>query len=180
MKKIFTLNGLLYMALVTALYSSLSHVAFAISSVNGGNMIEAYASAIAIDLGLLALAAGIMKRKKAQMKTKMLWGGVILFSIISTYANWLSAVHHMKSLQTVDIGQFGNWLISIRPILLSGILPILVIYLSEVLSNNYQIQEQREKNRLSRQAKKTKEISGKIRKFQKPKETVPEPMVKVG
>ncbi len=149
MKKIFNLNSLLYIALVTALFSSLSHVAFAIGSVNGGNMVEAYASAIAIDLGLMALAAGIMQRKKAHMKTGILWGGVILFSVISVYANWYSSIHHMQ-VSTVDAGSFGNWLISIRPILLSGILPILVIYLSEVLSNTYHVNEQREQNRQAR------------------------------
>lgn len=135
--KIFSLNTLLYLALILALLSSLGHVAFAFSTVNGQNWIEAYISAIAIDLGLLALAAGINKRKSEKRGTMTLWAGVILFSVISTYANWLAGIVHVTPLKA-DVTGPALWLVSLRPILLSGVLPSLVIYLSEIVSSNYQ------------------------------------------
>ena len=142
MKSLFSLQNLLYTALVLALLSSLEHVAFAFATTNGNNWYEAYISAVAIDLGLLALAAGINKRKTENRSTKTLWGGVILFSVISTYANWLAGIAHVVaidvSLDTMA-GQANGWLVSLRPILLSGVLPILVIYLSEIVSGNYRV-----------------------------------------
>ena len=136
MAKIFNLTTLLYIALILAMVSSLSHVAFAFSTVNGSNDTEAYISAIAIDLGLLALAAGINSRKRQRRSTWTLWAGVILFSIISTYANWLAGITHVIPL-TADVTGVAAWLVSLRPILLSGVLPLLVIYLSEIVSGNY-------------------------------------------
>lgn len=138
-QKIFSLNTLLYLALILALLSSLGHVAYAFATTNGNNWYEAYISAIAIDLGLLALAAGISKRKRERRGALTLWFGVILFSVISTYANWLSGIVHVIPLKP-DVGSWGLWLVSLRPILLSGVLPSLVIYLSEVVSGNYQIE----------------------------------------
>jgi Trp operon repressor len=135
--RLFSLNSLLYLALLLALLSSLGHVAFAFSTVNGSNWIEAYISAVAIDLGLLALAAGINKRKSERRGTMTLWAGVILFSIISTYANWLAGIVHVTPLKA-DVTGIAAWLVSLRPILLSGVLPSLVIYLSEIVSSNYQ------------------------------------------
>lgn len=137
MKRLWNLNTLLYVALLLALLSSLGHVAFAFSTVNGGNWIEAYISAVSIDVGLLALAAGINQRKANDRSAKWLWVGVVFFSAISTYANWLAGLAHVKDLET-ELGKSALWLVSLRPILLSAVLPILVIYLSEIVSSNYQ------------------------------------------
>jgi DNA-binding transcriptional regulator YiaG len=68
---------------------------------------------------------------------RWLWAGVILFSLISVFANWLAGISHMMPIEA-DVGQFGAWLVSLRPILLSGVLPMLVIYLSEIVSSDYQ------------------------------------------
>lgn len=135
--KLWNLNNLLYLALILALLSSLGHVAFAFSTVNGGNWPEAYVSAIAIDVGLLALAAGINQRKTQRRGTWPLWLGVTFFSLISVYANWLAGLAHVKDIA----GHTDAWLVSLRPILLSAVLPVLVIYLSEIVSSNYQVDQ---------------------------------------
>lgn len=137
--KFFNLTNLLYLALVLALFASLNHVAYAFSTVNGGNQFEAYVSAIAIDLGLLALAAGINKRKRERRSVRWLWFGVALFSVISTYANWLAGTVHVGPLQANMTG-FGSFLVTLRPVLLSAVLPTLVIFLSEVVSGDHQRQ----------------------------------------
>jgi DNA-binding CsgD family transcriptional regulator len=149
--KLWNLNTLLYLALVLALLSSLGHVAYAFSTVNGSNWAEAYISAIAIDLGLLALAAGINKRKSERRGTWSLWGGVLLFSLISVYANWLAGIIHVTPIG-VNVTGLAQWLVSLRPILLSSVLPLLVIYLSEIVSGNYQ-------NELSEAHKQAKKVT---------------------
>lgn len=142
--KFWHLNSLLYLALLLALLSSLGHVAFAFSTVNGDNWAEAYISAVAIDIGLLALAAGINQRKGQRRDTRWLWAGVIFFSAISTYGNWLAGLSHVKPLNA-ELGRFAAWLVTLRPILLSAVLPILVIYLSEIVSGNYQVDQEQAK-----------------------------------
>jgi hypothetical protein len=69
LSRFLSINTLLYVALILALAASLQHVAFAFASTNGGNWLEAYISAVAIDLGLLALAAAISKRARARRPT---------------------------------------------------------------------------------------------------------------
>lgn len=149
MKNIFSLLGLMYFTLICCLYACLSHTAFAFSTVNGGNLVEAYISAISIDLGLLVLSAAIMKWKKENRKTWGLWIGVFLFCSVSAYSNWLSAVAKIASIQA-NTNAVGEFMIGIRPFALSGILPILVIYMSEVLANYYQVTAKREENRTKR------------------------------
>jgi DNA-binding CsgD family transcriptional regulator len=149
-----TLNSLLYISLILALVASLSHVAFAFSTVNNGDMLSGYISAVAVDLGMLALAGGINRRKSQKVSTKSLWAGVIVFSLISTYANWLSGISHVVSIESYQ----ENWLVSLRPIILSAVLPLLVIYLSEVVSGDYQrhqIEAHKEAQKVSRQAHKS-------------------------
>ena len=139
MGRFLNTQHLLWVALVLALASSLGHVAYAFSTVNGGNWVEAYISAVAIDLGLLALAHGIAKRRSDRRGTSSLWGGVVLFSLISTYANWLAGIMHIRPVE-VELSRVGQALVSLRPLLLSAVLPVLVIYLSEIVSGNHQVE----------------------------------------
>lgn len=152
-EKLWHLNSLLYLALLLALLSSLGHVAYAFTTVNGANWTEAYISAVAIDIGLLALAAGINQRKGQRRDTRWLWAGVIFFSAISTYANWLAGLAHVKPFGQ-ELGRFAAWLVTLRPILLSAVLPILVIYLSEIVSGNYQVDQEQARKEARKQAKK--------------------------
>lgn len=132
LNRLWSLNSLLYLALLLALLSSLRHVAFAFGTVNGGHWFESYLSAVAIDVGLLALAAGINQRKAQRRGARWLWAGVGFFSVISVYANWLAGLAHVE-----DIAGADNWLVTLRPVLLSAVLPVLVIYLSEIVSGNH-------------------------------------------
>lgn len=150
--KILNIQTLLYLALVLALVSSLSHVAFAFATTNGHNWTEAYLSAVAIDVGLLALAAGINRRKAQRRGTIVLWVGVLMFSLISVYANWLAGIVHVVPIQASVTG-ISAWLVSLRPILLSSVLPVLVIYLSEVSTDNHEYQAKLAEREAKKQAK---------------------------
>jgi hypothetical protein len=128
-------------------------VAFAFTTVNGNDWVEAYLSAIAIDVGLLALAAGINRRKSQKRSVTMLWIGIALFSLISVYANWLAGMVHVSQL-SANVDGFSAFLANLRPILLSSVLPLLVIYLSEVATDNEvyaQAQEAKAQKRAAKQ-----------------------------
>lgn len=163
MKKIFSLTTLLYVTLILALFSSLEHVAFAFSTVNGGSMFTGYITAIAIDLGLLALAASINQRKKDSKRSTMLWIGVGIFSLISTYANYLAGITFIIPIEA-KTGPIGEWLISMRPIALSAILPSLVIFMSEVLAGDYQANVAKEQAKVKRQATKARKAAKSTKK----------------
>jgi hypothetical protein len=88
-----------------------------------------YIQAVAVDIGLLALALGIQARKRQKRGTRVLWAGVILFTVVSTYANLLHGLFFQS-----DMALEGwAWLVSLRPLVLSGVLPLPVLYLSEIV-----------------------------------------------
>lgn len=150
--RILSIQALLYVALVLALLSSLKHVAFAFTTVNGNDWVEAYLSAVAIDVGLLALAAGINRRKSQKRNTWVLWVGIALFSLISVYANWLAGTVHVSQL-SANVTGLSAFLANLRPILLSSVLPLLVIYLSEVATDNEEFAQKQEAKAQKRAAK---------------------------
>ena len=147
MKRLNLAQGVLWLALLLALVGSLRHVAWAFATLEGGDLIAGYVQAVAVDIGLFSLAYGIQQRRREHRSTLVLWAGVLLFSLISTYANLLHGLHFAS-----DLG-LSTWGLA-RPFLLSGVLPVLVVYLSEIVSSDVQHaaqQAERERKRASRQ-----------------------------
>jgi len=137
MRKIGLVQGALWLALLLALAGSLKHVAWAFSTLEGGDLLSGYIQAVAVDIGLFALAYAVQQRRREKRPTRTLWLGVGAFSAISIYANLL---HGLVSSQPLGA---GFWEMA-RPFVLSGALPLLVLYLSEIVSQDvqYAVQEQ--------------------------------------
>lgn len=157
--RMWSAQTLLWLALVLALVGSLRHVAWGFSTLEQGDLLAGYIQAIAVDLGLFALALGIQNRKRHTRSTRWLWAGVLLFSAVSTYANLLHGLYFQT-----DLGlQSWHWLVSIRPVILSGVLPLLVVYLSEVAGddvNHLARLAEREARKEARQAQTLPEPTG--------------------
>ena len=130
MNKIFNVQSLLWLALALALAGSLKHLAAIFASVDG-NIFMGWLQAIAIDAGLFALAYSLRQRKAAKRSVKPLWFGVCLFSAISIYGNLA------YGLLATD-GNLPLWIAATRPYILAGSLPVLVLFLSELLSDDRQ------------------------------------------
>jgi hypothetical protein len=133
-KKLFSVQSLLWLALVLALVGSLRHVAWGFSTLEQGDLIAGYVQAVAVDIGLFALAIGIQQRRRESRGTLNLWFGVVLFSGVSTYANLL---HGLVFQSDIGLATWA-WLVAMRPFILSAVLPLLVVYLSEVAASDYQ------------------------------------------
>jgi hypothetical protein len=121
---------LLWLSLVLALAGSLKHLAGIFASIDG-NVILGWLQAVAIDAGLFALAYSIRVRKVAKRSTKPLWIGVTVFTGISVYGN-LS-----YGLLAID-GNLPVWIVASKPYVLAASLPVLVLFLSELLSDDRQ------------------------------------------
>ncbi len=128
-RKIFSIQTLLWLALLLALVGSLRHVAWGFSTLEGGDLVAGYLQAVAVDVGLLALAIGVNQRKRQRRGTTILWMGVLSFAALSTYANLL---HGLVFKADIGLSEWG-WLDVARPFALSGVLPLLVVYLSEIV-----------------------------------------------
>jgi len=149
MKRLSIVRAGIWLALVLALVGSLRHVAWSFATLEGGDLVAGYVQAVAIDVGLFILALGIQQRKRERRSTWGLWLGVAVFSAISTYANLLFGLVHQNAIGLSD----WEWLVSARPVLLSAVLPLLVLYLAEVAGSdvNYDVQRaQREAKRQER------------------------------
>lgn len=152
-KRLFNVQVLLWLALLLALVGSLRHVAWGFSTLEGGDIVAGYVQAVAVDVGLFSLAVGISQRKRQGRGTFVLWVGVILFAALSTYANML---HGLVFRADIGLDDWG-WLDIARPFALSGVLPLLVVYLSEIVGSDvsYQLdlnaKERKRQERLERQ-----------------------------
>ena len=135
LRKVLSVQTLLWLALLLALVGSLRHVAWGFSTLERGDLTAGYVQAVAVDVGLFALAVGIQHRRRQKRGTGVLWMGVILFAGLSTYANLL---HGIVFRSEIDLTTWTNnleivsWLDFMRPVLMSGVLPLLVVYLSEI------------------------------------------------
>lgn len=144
---------LLWVALAGAMIGSIQHVAWSFASLSGGNMTFGYIQAGAVDIGILALAYGVQIRKRVKRSTRRLWVGVVVFSLVSTYANLLYGLAHLSD---IGVGPIADW----RPYVLSAVLPLMVIYLSEVVSEDVQhAVEEAEKERKREQRRQERDVS---------------------
>jgi hypothetical protein len=130
MKKLFDVQNLLWLALVLALAGSLKHLAAIFAGIDG-NIPMGWLQAVAIDAGLFALAYSIKARKVAKRSVKPLWFGVTLFTGISIYGNLAYGL-------LATGGNLPGWIAASRPYVLAASLPVLVLFLSELLSDDRQ------------------------------------------
>ena len=137
------INLVLWIAYLLAMLASLTHVAATFNTLETpGFHFNGWLAAIAVDLGLAALAYAIQQRKRARRSVRSLWLGIVLFADISAYANIL----HALSVAPLAVAQ---------AVVFSGALPVLVIYLGGIVSSDDAAQAdavEREQRRLEREA----------------------------
>lgn len=123
MKKTFS-NLALWLTFLLALISSMSHVAWTFSTLERpGQEWAGWLAAIAVDCGLASLAYAIQQRRRLNRRSTMsLWAGVIVLTSISAYANVIHALSVSGDL--------------FRAVILSVTLPLLVVYMGEIVSSN--------------------------------------------
>jgi hypothetical protein len=147
----FSVQSLLWLALLLALAGSLRHVAHTFTSIDA-NVAWGWVQAVAVDAGLFALAIGVTQRRRVGRATLALWGGVVLFSAISIYANLAYGLAYTSALP--------DWVTVTRPYVLAGALPVLVLYLAEIAGGDvsYAIAEaEKERKRQERQAERERQ-----------------------
>lgn len=131
----------LWAAYLLALGSSISHVAWTFNTLEQpGHEWAGWLAALAVDCGLAALAYAIQQRKRAGRNTRGLWAGVLAFAAISAYANALHALNLSSDVFTA--------------VVLSSVLPLMVVYLGEVVSSDDNAaleRAERERQRLERE-----------------------------
>lgn len=134
--------------LIFVLVASLRHVAYAFSTLESNtgkcvvllffeaancSLFWGYFQAIAIDLVIVALAYGIRARTEAGRDVIWYWVGVVAFTLVSTYANLLyGLVFSGKVPASVDWPWLSRMMVYAKPFLLSGVLPLMLIYISHI------------------------------------------------
>lgn len=136
------INSLTFLrfALIFVLIGSLRHVAWGFSTLeNSGSwsLFWGYFQAVAIDLVVIALAYGIEQRKKASLPTGWYWVGIVGFVLVSTYANLLyGLVFSVDVQQSRDWPRLSLWMVYLKPFVLSGVLPIMLVYISHITAGS--------------------------------------------
>jgi len=144
-------NIVLWAAYLLTLAASMGHVAWAFGTLEfEGSAWVGWLAALAVDAGLAALAYGVQQRKRARRSARDLWAGVLLFAGISAFANLLHAMTAVTGF-TVTLATFGtvDALALAKAVILSASLPVLVVYLGEVVSSDdAQAAEQADRERV--------------------------------
>jgi hypothetical protein len=129
-KRINPVQLFLWIALVLALLGSLRHVAHTFASIDGdwgwGLM-----QAVAVDVGLLALALAIMQRRRSALSAGGVIAGVVVFTVISVYANLAYGLTFKNN------GVAPQWIEDAKPWILAATLPVLVLYLAEIVGSQW-------------------------------------------
>lgn len=123
----------MWTALLMAWVGSLSHVAWAFSTLSNGDLLMGYIQAVGVDLGMAGLTVGLARWRAAKRNPTPLWIGIAFFSAISFYANML---HGQVFLSGLDLSGSWLWVSLARPFLLSAVLPIMVVYLIDVATQD--------------------------------------------
>lgn len=129
----------LWIAYISALVASYVHVVWAFNLFeNQSSQWVGYVAAIGIDAGLFALAYVVQQKSQRQEPVKVFIGGIIFLAFISVFANGLHALAVVTGAENINdvyalLPQVDalQWL---RVIFVSTTLPIVVIYLGEVVS----------------------------------------------
>ncbi len=138
LNKFKMVNFILWLAYILALASSVNHLAWAFGKLEFTPWVG-WIPALAVDFGLAALAYAIQQRKRARRQTRMLWYGVIAFSAISAFANLLHAIAVVSAADTNitwETIKAVDGLTLTKAIILSASLPLLVVYLGEIVSSD--------------------------------------------
>lgn len=144
---------LLWLSLILALAGSLKHLANVFASVDG-NVTMGWVQAVAIDAGLFALAYSIRVRRVARRSTRPLWFGVTVFTGISVYGNLAYGL-------LATSGNLPGWIVASKPYVLAASLPVLVLFLSELLSDDRQHANEVAEREAKKVARQTTIASGK-------------------
>lgn len=121
MKSRFSL--VLWASYVLTMAASIGHLAWTFGTLEPPGFQRAgWLPALAVDAGLGALAYAIQQRRRAGRRALSLWGGVAVFTAVSGYANFKHAA----------AGGAAWW----DALTLSAILPLLVVYLGEIISSD--------------------------------------------
>lgn len=138
----------LWLALVTVLVASWAHVAGTFGTLEHGGApawlrtlapFTAPMAAVAVDVGLIALAWGVGARARAGKPARDLWAGVAVFAALSALANFdhaLSVVAGPGDTNGVATFVALPRYAQLKLIALSATLPLLALYLARVLETS--------------------------------------------
>lgn len=146
---------------ILALVASWSHVKWAFEMLEVDNRWVPWVAATAVDGGLFALAYSIQQRRRAERGTFWLWVGVAAFAGISMLANWLHAQAVLYGTEFVSTSTIKN----VMSFAFSGVLPLLVVYLGEIVSSDDAVavaEREKEDARRERAAAKIKRESDRL------------------
>lgn len=151
------INGVLWAAFLLAIGASIQHLAWTFGTVERYPALG-WIAAVSVDAGLAALAYSIQQRKRAKRKTTSLWAGVGFFAFISALANFYHAIGAETGGEiTASTLASLDWLLVSKALLLSATLPLLVLYLGEIVSGDDAAEAERKRKEAEREARRNEQ-----------------------
>lgn len=164
--KLLSARTLLWVAMLLALAGSLSHVTDTFQSINGDWALS-FMQAVAIDVGCIALTIDVMVKRRRNEKAIWSWAGIVMFAVISVFANLRYGLSH-----TGQTGEVYGYVEVLKPYILAATLPLLGIYLSKILGGH--ITEDRklaERDNLKELREANRQLQAKVEELKAPELT---------
>lgn len=132
------ISSVLWLSFLLAMAASIGHLAWTFGTVErAGWEWLGWIPAVAVDAGLAAMAYTIQQRKRSKRPTTTLWAGVVGFALISALANLYYGLS-VEATVTPELSPVISavWLQAAKVLVLSATLPIMYIFLGEIVSGD--------------------------------------------
>lgn len=120
---------LLWLLMLLSLIASMRHVAWLFSTLELGGQLAGWISAAGFDLSIFLLTLIAHKYKEGTPQRRFIRAGIYANAMLSAWANVMHGIEHQQQLARVD-----GLMWYVMPFIFSLALPMMVVFLAEVLS----------------------------------------------
>ena len=140
---------LLWLLMLLMLLASMRHVAWLFATIEGMNRASGWLGAVGFDFGIFLLTLIAHKHREGTAQRHFIRAGIYVNAVLSAIANVMYGVEHQ-----VELVRVGGWMWQLIPYVFALALPIMVVFLAEVLARGEEAEAkayEREQRKVARE-----------------------------
>lgn len=141
---------LLWILMLLMLLASMRHVAWLFATIEGMNRASGWLGAVGFDFGVFLLTLIAHKHREGSAQRRFIRAGIYVNAVLSAIANVMYGVEHQ-----VELVRVGGWMWQLIPYVFALALPIMVVFLAEVLARGEEAEAKAYEREQRQQAKQT-------------------------
>ena len=141
---------MLWLLMLLMLLASMRHVAWLFATIEGMNRASGWLGAVGFDFGIFLLTLIAHKHREGTAQRHFIRAGIYVNAVLSAIANVMYGVEHQ-----VELVRVGGWMWQLIPYVFALALPIMVVFLAEVLARGEEAEAkayEREQRKVARES----------------------------